>query len=302
MRHQEKDRPGRTTADERAHTLFNPPGAVATPDMAPWRVRLHDVIFEADTPNGRLFDIVLIWAILLSVAAVMLESMASVNATWGPELRVLEWTLTGLFTLEYLLRLVAVRRPLGYVTSFFGVIDLLSILPTYLSLMVGGTQALLAVRILRLLRVYRLFRLVHFVGQAEVLVAALIASREKITVFLGSIVALVVVMGSLMYLVEGPEAGFTSIPRSVYWAIVTLTTVGYGDIAPTSPLGQGIASMIMIAGYAIIAVPTGIVTVELADATRRRSVTNTACPDCGRSGHDLDARHCKHCGGRLGAS
>lgn len=286
--------------EERAHSLFNPPAVAATPEMARWRLWLHDIIFEADTPGGRAFDIVLIWAILLSVGTVMVETVASINAEYGPILRVIEWTMTVLFTIEYVLRLICVRRPLGYATSFFGVVDLMSVVPTYLSLFFAGTQALLAVRILRLLRVFRLFKLAHFVGQAEVLVAALIASREKIAVFMGGVVSLVVIMGSVMYLVEGPDGGFTSVPRSIYWAVVTLTTVGYGDIAPQSAIGQTIAAAVMILGYAIIAVPTGIVTVEIAEATnRRKKITTRSCPDCSRQGHDLDAAFCKHCGGGL---
>lgn len=285
------------TPEERAHSLFSPPSIAATPDMAPWRLRLHSVIFETDTPAGRAFDIVLIWAIVISVAAVMLESVQGVNARHGHALRTVEWVMTVLFTVEYVLRILCVGRKLGYMVSFFGVVDLLSVVPTYLSLFFAGTQALLAVRVLRLLRVFRLFKLVQFVGQAEVLVAALIASRAKITVFLGGVLSLIVIMGSVMYIVEGPASGFTSIPRSVYWAVVTLTTVGYGDIAPQTALGQTLAAAVMVLGYAIIAVPTGIVTVEIAAATSRRDrVDERTCRACALAGHDADAAFCKRCG------
>lgn len=286
-------------AQRRAHTLFNPPAAQASADMAPWRVRMHGIIFEAETPEGRLFDIVLSWLILISVGAVMLESVAVINARFGPLLRGVEWAITVLFTIEYALRLACVRRPFGYAISFFGVVDLLSVIPTYLSLAVAGTQALLVIRVLRLLRVFRLFRLARLVNEAEVLFVALMSSRAKITVFLGAVVTLVIVFGTTVYVVEGPESGFTSIPRSIYWAIVTLTTVGYGDIAPRTPLGQAIAAAVMILGYAIIAVPTGIVSVELIEATRAARIQRVACPSCAAAEHESDARHCRFCGARL---
>jgi voltage-gated potassium channel len=262
-----------------------------------WRARLHEVIFEADTPAGRAFDVALLVAILLSVAVVLLESVAAVRARHGPSLRLLEWTFTGLFTVEYVLRLLAVRRPLAYVGSFFGVVDLLAVLPSYLSLLVPGAQSLLAIRTLRLLRIFRVFKLARYVGEANVLLTALRASRPKIIVFLWAVLTIVVIVGAFMYLIEGPANGFTSIPRSVYWAIVTMTTVGYGDIAPRTPIGQMIASALMITGYAVIAIPTGIVSVELASATRK--VSTQACPACGTGGHDPDARHCKRCGAAL---
>ena len=262
------------------------------------RVRVFETIFEAETPEGRLFDVVLLWAILCSVVAVMLESVETYRERWGEELRVAEWFFTIVFAIEYVVRLAVVRSPLRYARSFFGVIDLLAVLPTPLGLLIPGAQSLLVVRIVRLLRVFRILKLASFTGQAEVLIAALRASRAKITVFLGAVLSAVVVAGALMYLVEGQAAGFDSIPRGMYWAIVTMTTVGYGDISPQTPLGQIIASALMIVGYGIIAVPTGIVSVELANASRL-PVSTQACPACGQQGHDIDALHCKHCGTRL---
>jgi len=263
-----------------------------------WRERLQRVIFEADTPAGKAFDVVLLVLIVASVAAVMLESVHHVRARWGTWLRAAEWGFTALFTVEYVLRLASVRRPLSYARSFFGLVDLLAIVPTYLSVLVEGTQSLIVIRALRLLRVFRVFKLAPFLGEADVLMTALRASRPKVTVFLGGVLMLVLIMGTLMYLIEGEAHGFTSIPVSVYWAIVTLTTVGYGDIAPRTFLGQALASCVMIIGYAIIAVPTGIVGVEIARASRR-AVSAQACPDCAAEGHDPDAVHCKYCGARL---
>ena len=217
---------------------------------------------------------------------------------YGEELRAAEWFFTLLFTVEYGLRLVAVRRPLAYAVSFFGLVDLLSILPTYLSLVLPGAQALLVIRALRLLRIFRILKLAHFVGEARVLKLALRASARKITVFIGTVLVLVLIIGSLMYLVEGEKNGFTSIPMSIYWSIVTLTTVGYGDLAPQTVLGRVLASLVMIMGYGIIAVPTGIVTVELSRA-RHPAVSGQACPHCGAEGHDHDAAYCKYCGSHL---
>lgn len=261
--------------------------------------KLHEVIFEADTRAGKTFDVVLLVLILLSVLAVCLESVEAIRARYGPTLRALEWALTGLFTVEYLLRLYAVERPSRYARSFFGVVDLLAILPTYLSVVFAGSQSLLVIRSLRLLRVFRVLKLSHFLGEAQMLRAALRASSRKITVFLGAVLTAILIIGTLMYLIEGPENGFTSIPQSVYWAIVTMTTVGYGDIAPQTVLGKLLASVAMILGYGILAVPTGIVTVELAGASRRQPVSTQACPGCGSEGHDWDARFCKDCGTRL---
>jgi voltage-gated potassium channel len=267
------------------------------PPRPRWRTRLHEIIFEADTLAGRAFDLTLLGVILASVAAVLLESIAEIRARHGTALRVVEWTITGLFTVEYALRLVAVERPSRYARSFFGIVDLLAILPTYLALVVPHTQAFMVVRAVRLLRVFRILKLAHFVGEARVLALALRASRRKITVFLVGVLTIVLIVGALMYVVEGEEHGFTSIPRSMYWAVVTLTTVGYGDIAPRTPLGQLLASLLMIVGYGILAVPTGIVTVEMVAAAR--AVSGQACPACGSAGHDVDAVHCKYCGARL---
>ncbi|MET0403032.1 MAG: ion transporter [Cystobacter sp.] len=260
---------------------------------------MHTIIFEAETPAGQVFDVALLWAIVLSVLAVMLESVESIHARFGWEIRVLEWGFTALFTLEYVLRLLSVQRPLRYAMSFFGLVDLAAILPSVLSLLLPGMQSLLVVRVLRLLRVFRVLKLASFLGQAEVLITALRASRQKIVVFLGAVLSTVVIMGAVMYLVEGHTSGFDSIPRAMYWAIVTMTTVGYGDLTPKTVPGQFIASVLMILGYGVLAVPTGIVSVELAQATRQQAIDPRACPGCGLQGHDLDAVHCKHCGTAL---
>jgi voltage-gated potassium channel len=256
-----------------------------------WRARLHEVIFEADTPLGKAFDVALLWAILLSVLAVMLESVSTIRAAYGHELRRIEWFFTLLFTVEYGLRLVSIHHPARYARSFFGIVDLLAIVPTYLSLLVVGTHSLLVIRTLRLLRVFRVFKLARYVGEADTLLKALRSSRVKILVFLWSVLSIVVVIGTLMYLIEGEEHGFTSIPISIYWAVVTMTTVGYGDIAPQTVYGQILASALMIGGYAIIAIPTGIVSVELANASRSE-VSTQACPACSREGPDVGARYC----------
>jgi voltage-gated potassium channel len=269
-----------------------------TREHAAWREELRRIIFEADTPAGKGFDVALLWLILASVVAVMLESVATIGAAYGSWLRRTEWLITGLFTIEYVLRLICVHRPWGYARSFFGIIDLLAILPTYLSLLLPGTQSLLVVRALRLLRVFRILKLSRFLGEANVLATALRSSVRKVTVFLASVLVLVAILGSAMYLVEGAETGFTSIPRSMYWAIVTMTTVGYGDIAPQSVLGQILAAVVMLLGYSIIAVPTGIVSAELVQA-QRRPVTTRTCPACTSEGHDLGAHFCKDCGAPL---
>ena len=235
-----------------------------------WQFRLHEIIFEADTPAGKLFDVVLMWSIILSVVAVMLDSVTAVRVQYGWLLYAIEWFFTILFTVEYALRLISVGRPLKYATSFFGIVDLLAIIPTYLSLIIPGSQYLLVVRILRVLRVFRVLKLAHYLGEANLLMQALSASYRKISVFLFTVLTLVIIFGSLMYLIEGQENGFTSIPRGVYWAIVTLTTVGYGDISPQTALGQTLAALIMILGYGIIAVPTGIVTVEMSNISKKK--------------------------------
>ena len=263
------------------------------------RAKIHEIIFGADTPAGKAFDIVLMVLIVLSVVAVMLESVDSISARYGPWLRTFEWVVTIGFTIEYLLRLYCVGKPAQYARSFFGVVDLLSILPTYLSVIMPGAQSFMVIRALRLLRVFRVLKLAHFVGEARELGAALRASARKIIVFLGAVLTLVVIVGSMMYLIEGDANGFTSIPVSIYWAIVTMTTVGYGDIAPQTPLGKILASAIMIMGYGIIAVPTGIVSVELAGVVKGKKVSTRACPDCGADGHAHDASFCKYCSSKL---
>jgi voltage-gated potassium channel len=276
------------------------PAAEEKPGRGSWRDRAYEVVFESDTPAGRAFDVALIVLIVASVGVVMMESVAAARSRWGGALRTAEWAFTILFTVEYLVRLAVVRRPLRYARSFFGLIDLLSIVPTYLSVLLPGTQYLLVLRLLRILRVFRVLKLAHYLREAQVLGEALKASRRKILVFIFCVLTLDVVLGSLMYLVEGPANGFTSIPVAVYWTIVTLTTVGYGDISPQTPLGQAIASLVMIIGYGIIAVPTGIVTVELSRAgAPAAGVSGQVCPHCHAEGHAPDALFCRRCGGAL---
>lgn len=261
---------------------------------------MYVVIFEADSRLGKAFDVALILAILMSVMAVMLESVVGVRGEYGRVLLIAEWVFTAGFTIEYLLRLVCVGRPLRYAFSFFGLVDLLAVLPTYLSLVLPGAQALLVVRVLRVLRVFRVLKLVHYVSEASVLMSALAASRRKITIFMVAVVTLVVILGSMMYVIEGGSNGFTSIPTSVYWAITTLATVGYGDIVPGTPLGRALASFVMIIGYAIIAVPTGIVTAEITRSSAREDRSSgVSCTRCQAVGHDPDATWCKYCGGAL---
>jgi voltage-gated potassium channel len=266
--------------------------------VKPFRHQLHEIIFEADTAPGKWFDVLLIFSIIVSVVLAMLDSVGSIQAVYGQWLYVGEWIFTILFTVEYLLRLFCVQRPLLYARSFFGIVDLLAILPTYLSVILPGGQYFIIIRVLRLLRIFRVFKLVQFLSEARLLLDALRASFRKIAVFLCTVMTLVIIFGALMYVVEGAANGFTSIPRSVYWAIVTMTTVGYGDISPQTDIGQALAAIIMIIGYGIIAVPTGIVTVELSQAVHR-GVSTQACPGCGVDGHDRDARYCKYCGEKL---
>jgi len=263
-----------------------------------WRDILFEIIFEADTPAGKWFDIVLIISILLSVVTIMLDSVSSIRAKHGELLYAVEWFFTILFTVEYIFRLLCVGKPIRYAVSFFGIVDLLAILPTYLSLLFFGSSYLLVVRVLRVLRIFRVLKLGNHTKEANVLRTALYTSRRKILVFLFVVLTLVVIIGSLMYVIEDEENGFTSIPRCVYWAIVTLTTVGYGDISPESPGGQFLAAIVMILGYSIIAVPTGIVTVELSRAHTEQSSCQ-ACPNCSAEGHDRDAKYCKFCGTKL---
>jgi len=260
--------------------------------------RLHTIIFEADTPFGKLFDVSLIVLILLSVIAVMLNSVKPINIRFGDVLYIAEWCFTIIFTIEYLLRLISVGKPIKYATSFFGVIDLIAFLPTYLSTIIPGSEMFLVVRVLRVLRIFRILKILPYITEAQMLKRALLASRRKIFVFLLAVLLIVIIMGSMMYVIEGEENGFTSIPRSIYWSIVTLTTVGYGDISPQTPIGQVLASMIMIFGYGLIAVPTGIVTVEI--VRENNAIPNTqSCPQCSAEGHDNDAKHCKYCGADL---
>lgn len=265
---------------------------------AAWRHSLYSIIFEADTPAGKSFDVALLWAIGLSVIAVMLESVASVREPYGDALYALEWAFTAMFSIEYVLRLISAPRPLRYARSFFGIVDLLAILPTFLSLMVAGTQSLLVIRALRLLRIFRVLKLGHYIGEARILNSALRRSSRKILIFLGTVFTIQLIVGSLMYLIEGEASGFTSIPQGVYWAIVTMTTVGYGDITPITTLGKFLAAAVMITGYGIIAVPTGIFVSEFGQQRAIR-VTSRTCPGCMGEGHDSDSHFCKYCGADL---
>lgn len=269
--------------------------------MKPWQNKIHEIVYEADTPAGRWFDIVLLWTILISIVVVMIESVPSIKNVYGAELETLEWIFTILFLIEYILRIISIQKPRNYIFSFYGIVDLLSILPTFLSLFIVGSQSLMVIRSLRLLRVFRILKLAHFIGEANILMKSLVASRAKIIVFLFSVLSLIFILGTIIYLIEGsvPDSDFTSIPRSLYWAIVTLTTVGYGDITPQTALGQFIASIIMITGYSIIAVPTGIVSAEIAKHDKNERVSNQACINCSKEGHDTDAVHCKYCGEKL---
>jgi voltage-gated potassium channel len=267
---------------------------------AAWRDRLHAIIFEAETPAGKAFDIILLISIGISVLVVMLESVPVVEAHYGRHLLYVEWFFTLLFTIEYVLRLISVLRPLAYARSFFGIVDFLSIVPTYLGLFISGAQYLLVIRILRLLRIFRVLKLVEYLEESRELTTALWASRRKISVFLLTVVTLVFIIGAAMYVIEGPQNGFTSIPISIYWAVVTLTTVGYGDITPQTTVGKTLATIVMLMGYGIIAVPTGIVTMELSRGRPRpQEALTRACPTCGREGHDPDAEYCKYCGSSL---
>lgn len=264
-----------------------------------WRDKIHEIIYESEKPEGKVFDIVLLFCILASIMIVTLDSVDRLHQRYGNVFLALEWTFTIIFTLEYALRLISIRKPFRYVFSAFGIIDLLAIIPSYLSILLPGAQSLLVLRALRLLRVFRIFRMVHFISEMRFLSVAIVNSLRKISIFILFVLTLVVILGSIIYLVEGPEHGFTSIPQSIYWAIVTITTVGYGDVAPATPLGKTIASFIMLLGYGILAVPTGIVTTEMALAARTHKQDNRACPTCGKEGHDSDARFCKFCGGPL---
>ncbi len=258
--------------------------------------RLHEIIYEADTRAGKVFDVLLLIFILSSVLLVALESVNWIDDQFHTLLDTAEWIITIIFSIEYLLRIIAVRKPIKYILSPYGIIDLVSTAPKYISLFFVGTQSLLAFRALRLLRVFRILKLTRFVGESNSLVKALASSRTKILVFMFSVVILCIIFGTIMYMVEDDESGFTSIPRSIYWCIVTMTTVGYGDIAPTSPLGQFIASIIMVLGYGIIAVPTGIVSAEFTSQAFKVDKNTQACPNCMTTQHKDEAKYCHQCG------
>lgn len=269
-------------------------GPAAPPDTL--RGKTYDVIFGHEPGWGRYFDAILIALIIGSVGAVMLDSVSSLSSRYGTALLAVEWGVTVLFTLEYVVRLWCVKAPRAYALSFFGIIDLLSILPTFLSVLIPGGQYLAVIRVLRVVRVFRVFKLVRFLGEASLLSTALRNARYKIAVFLVTVLCIVIVVGSVMYLIEGPQSGFTSIPKGVYWAIVTLTTVGYGDIAPTTPVGQALAAFVMILGYGIIAVPTGIVTAEIAALPSGGALSTRSCGSCEHVEVDPDAKYCRFCG------
>ncbi len=281
----------------RKHPHYDP-----SPDAANWRRRTHEIIFEADTPAGKAFDIVLIVAILLSVLVIMLDTVGRFHERFGLGFYILEWFFTVLFTVEYVLRLMSVRRPLRYAFSFFGLVDLLSILPTYIGLFIPGAHELMVIRMLRLLRIFRVFKLVRFLGEADALKEAIVSARHKIAVFLTTVLIIVTIMGALMHVVESQYGNdqFSSLPESMYWAIVTMTTVGYGDITPDTAVGKFLSATMMIIGYSLIIIPTGIISAEMAASHKRRSEISTQhCPHCSRDGHDRDARFCKYCGGGL---
>lgn len=266
-----------------------------------WRQSLYVIIFEADTKAGKLFDLILIVAIVLSLVVIMAASVESLSIRYGPLFQALEWMFTVLFTIEYVLRLICVRKPWRYALSFYGIVDLLAIAPTYAALLIPNLSLLIGVRTLRLLRIFRVFKLVAFVDEYVMLGRALRASTRKILVFLSVVLAIVLVMGTIMYVVEGPAVGFTSIPAAVYWSITTLSTVGFGDITPQTGLGRFIASVMMLLGWGVLAVPTGIVTLELGQAQNmmRQHVTTRTCPECLVEGLDADANYCKACGVKL---
>lgn len=261
-----------------------------------WRFRLHEVIYESNTPAGKAFDLSLLVAIFTSIIVVMLDSVESLHQRYGREFLIAEWVFSVLFTIEYILRLISIRKPWRYVFSFLGIIDLIALIPSYLGIFFAGAQSLLVFRALRLLRVFRIFKLGHFLTEIEFLKQALRGSLRKISIFLLTVLTITVILGSIMYLVEKRENGFSSIPESIYWAIVTITTVGYGDISPITPLGKFVASIVMLTGYAIIAVPTGIITHDIAMAARKKKELPESCPNCSLEGHDSDALFCKHCG------
>lgn len=264
-----------------------------------WRSKIFKIIYHADTPAGKWFDILLIFFIVLSVLTIILDSVNELHVDYGGFFYILEWFFTAVFTLEYILRLISIRKPIKYVFSFFGIVDILSIIPTYLSLFIAGTQSLLVIRILRILRVFRILKLVQYTTQMQILTRAVNNSRHKLFVFFFFVITILILFGSLMYLIEGPKNGFTSIPHGIYWAVVTLTTVGYGDIAPHTVLGRTVASFIMLTGYSIIAIPTGIFAAELGKEASRNRKLSRQCEACGLVGHTQNASYCRKCGEEL---
>lgn len=264
-------------------------------NQAKLRQALYDVVFGTESKMGKRFDMLLIGAILLSVLAVMLDSVGAASEKYGTELLMIEWFFTILFTIEYAVRIYISPNSWAYVRSFYGIVDLLSIIPTYLTFFFPGARSLLVIRLLRVLRIFRVLKLARYIGESNVLLRSLVASRRKIFVFFTSVLVLTTIVGSLMFLIEGPENGFTSIPISIYWTIVTITTVGYGDIVPVTPYGKALATATMLIGYSIIAIPTGIVTAELATEIQRDRNLKV-CPNCGHMGHERDAKHCRFCG------
>lgn len=261
------------------------------------RKKLYEIIFEADTFAGKLFDIILLFVIILSIILVMLDSIESLSEKYGQFFNSSEWAITTLFTIEYITRILLLKKPLKYIFSFYGIIDFLSIIPSYIAFFYNGIESFAVIKGLRLLRVFRILKLSRYTNEGKILIDALKDSRQKLSVFLFGVLIIVLFIGTIMYIVEGPENGFTSIPESIYWAIVTITTVGYGDIAPHTYLGKFISSALMLLGFAIIAIPTGIVTVNI--TKRNKKTTTQVCPNCLAEGHDKDAIYCKYCGEKL---
>lgn len=274
---------------------------IPEPSKAKWRDKLHEIIYEADTPAGKLFDIIILLVIVLSIVLIMLESVTAINIKYSDFFVVSEWCITIIFSIEYLLRLISIKKPTKYIFSYYGIIDLLSTVPTYLVVIFGGHNFFFAIRALRLLRVFRILKITRYIGESNKLMQAVKNSKIKVLVFLFTVLIICIIFGTIMYMVEGPESGFTNIPVAIYWCIVTLTTVGFGDIHPVTPLGQAIASLIMIVGYGIIAVPTGIVSAEYTQNMKERPVpVNTqVCPHCNENHHIDEAEFCHECGKKL---